>query len=171
MSSCPTPVSWRRLSSRPTGNRSWSTCEGSPRRGRDMAEAVPGLPTEAIAGWSCLPAAPRGSGKVSGPARQHPRQSRSTRMTKNAERPTRNRLSRPGGAPGRDPSAAGCPTRTLTYVNDGYCRLVGRKREGCWERSGLTLVPSSTMASTEGLSPLASFRAETEPVRITRSPG
>ena len=41
------------------------------------------------------------------------------------------------------------PDSTLTYVNDGYCRLVGRKREGLLGKKWLTLVPSSTMASTE----------------------
>jgi len=41
------------------------------------------------------------------------------------------------------------PDSTLTYVNDGYCRLTGRKREELLGKKWLTLVPPSTRVSTE----------------------
>jgi len=41
------------------------------------------------------------------------------------------------------------PDSTLTYVNDGYCRLTGRKRAELLGKKWLTLVPPSTRVSTE----------------------
>ena len=41
------------------------------------------------------------------------------------------------------------PDTTLTYVNDGYCRLNGRQREELLGKKWLTLVPPATRSSVE----------------------